>query len=411
MNSSSIVSTYKSIFSSKMLVIFLLGFSSGVPLALVGGTLQAWLASLKVDLTIIGAISLVGLPYTLKFLWAPFMDRYVPSFLGRRRGWIIITQIALILSLIGMSIHDPINSPVMIVVLAFLVAFSSASQDIVVDAYKTELLDKSEFGIGAATANLGYRLAMIFSGAFALILSDYVSWSAVYQVMAASMLVGIITTLFTNEMPLPLRSPKTLKEAVIEPFIDFFSRKKSNQLLWFIIFYKLDVVFALALMTPFMMEIGFTRAEIGAITKSFSLIMTLAGTFVGGIWLNRIGIKKSLWLFGVLQGISGLSFYFLAKMGHHYPMMVTAIIIENFCSGMGSAAYAAFLMSLCNSKFTATQFALLTSLMALARTVICVPAGWIATNVGWENYYLISILLMIPGLLLLTRFDAWMRKH
>ncbi len=393
-----------------MLVVLILGFSSGIPLALVGGTLQAWMASLKVDLTVIGVFSLVGLPYTLKFLWAPIMDRYVPPFLGRRRGWILISQIALILTLIGMSFCDPIQSPALLALLAFLVAFSSASQDIVIDAYKTELLDKSEYGVGAATANLGYRLAMLFSGAFALILSDHVSWQAVYLLMAGTMSVGVVTSLFAPESSATATIPKSLKEAIVDPFLDFFKRKKVLDLILFIIFYKMDVVVAIALMTPFMMDLGFTKTDIGAVTKGFGLIATLAGTFIGGVWLSRIGIKRSLWLFGILQGISGTCFYLLSKMGHNYPMMVTTIAAENFFSGMGNAAYAAFLMSLCNPKFTATQFALLTSLMALTRTLAGAPTGWLAKNFGWETYFIISILLMIPSLLLLTRFDAWMKR-
>jgi MFS transporter, PAT family, beta-lactamase induction signal transducer AmpG len=401
----------KVLMNRRMLVVFLLGFSSGIPLALVGGTLQAWMASLKIDLTLIGIFSLVGLPYTLKFLWAPIMDRYVPPFLGRRRGWIIVSQLALVFTLIGMAFCDPVQNTALLAMLAVFVAFSSASQDIVIDAYKTEILEKSEFGVGAATATLGYRLAMLFSGAVALILSDHMSWTSVYLFMAASIGIGIITTLLSEEPSASATVPKTLKEAVVAPFLEFFKRKKVVELLTFIIVYKMDVVVAVALMTPFMMELGFSRTDIGAVTKGFGLVATLVGTFVGGALLSRIGIKKSLWLFGILQGISGICFYLLAKMGHNYPMMVTAIAAENFFSGMGTAAYAAFLMSLCNPKFTATQFALLTSLMALTRTLAGAPTGWLAKSVGWETYFIISILLMIPGLLLLTRFDAWMKQE
>ena len=394
----------------RMLVVLLLGFSSGIPLALVGGTLQAWMASLKVDLTVIGVFSLVGLPYTLKFLWAPWMDRYVPPFLGRRRGWMMMSQLALMVALASMSFSDPVRAPGALAILALLVAFSSASQDIVVDAYKTELLHPSEFGMGAATANLGYRLAVLFSGAFALILSDRISWNAIYLIMSAFIGVGLVTSFFAPEPASSTATPKSMKEAIIDPFVDFFSRKKVLDLIAFIIVYKLDVVVAVALMTPFMMELGFTKTDIGAVTKGFGLIATLVGTFFGGAWLSRIGIKKSLWVFGILQGISGVCFYLLARIGYNYPMMVTTIAAENFFSGMGNAAYAAFLMSLCNPKFTATQFALLTSLMALTRTLAGAPTGWLAKSVGWEHYFLISILLMIPGLLLLTRYDEWMKR-
>jgi PAT family beta-lactamase induction signal transducer AmpG len=394
----------------RMLVVLFLGFSSGIPLALTGGTLQAWMASLHVDLALIGVFSLVGLPYTLKFLWAPMMDRYVPPFLGRRRGWMVMSQFALVIALVSMAFSDPVQSPLILAVFALLVAFASASQDIVVDAYKTELLDPTEFGMGAATANVGYRLALLFSGAFALILSDQISWRAIYLIMAASVGIGIATSFLAPEPLLSVKAPQSIREAMVDPWIDFFHRKKVVDLIAFIIFYKMDVVFAVALMTPFMMELGFTKTDIGAVTKGFGLVATLLGTFAGGAWLSRLGIKKSLWVFGILQGISGICFYLLAKVGHHYPMMIVTIAAENFFSGMGNAAYAAFIMSLCNPRFTATQFALLTSLMALTRTLAGAPTGWLAKSLGWDHYFLFSVLLMIPGLLLLTRFDEWMNR-
>ncbi len=393
-----------------MLIVLGLGFSSGIPISLAGGTLQAWMASLKVDLSLIGAFSLVGLPYTLKVLWAPLMDRYLPPFWARRRGWMVSSQVALIFCLLGMSFADPLQSPANLALLAVLVAFFSASQDIVVDAYRAELLEKKEFGVGAATANLGYRLAMIFSGAFALILSDHLAWPTVYRIMALTMGIGVLTTFFApKENPRANATrPHSLQEAVVDPFLDFFHKKKVASLIAFILLYKLDVVVAVALMTPFMMELGFTRTDIGAITKGFGILATLIGTFVGGLALTRIPMKRALGIFGVFQGVSGICFYLLAKLGLNYPMMIVTIAAENFFSGMGNAAYGAFLMTLCNPKFTATQFALLTSLMALTRTLAGAPTGWLAQTVGWETYFLISIALMIPGLVLLRHFDAWM---
>ncbi|MEO5970248.1 MAG: AmpG family muropeptide MFS transporter [Bdellovibrionia bacterium] len=396
------------VFSNRrMMTVFLLGFSSGVPLSLVGSTLQAWMVTQEVDLAVIGIFSLVGLPYTLKFFWAPALDRFIPPFLGRRRGWILIAQLALVLSISAMALFDPALSPGVIAALAVCVAFFSASQDIVVDAYKTEILVQSEYGIGAAVSNLGYRLAMLFSGAFALILADHLSWGQVYLCMAAAMSVGIIANIFSDEPPLKERSPRSLKEAVIEPLKEFFRRTGVIELVVFIVTYKLDVVMTLALMTAFMLELGFTKTEIGAVSKGFGLVATIVGTFVGGAWFMRLGMQRSLWIFGILQGISSICFIALAKVGHNYPMMVAAISSENFFSGMGNAAYSAFLMSLCNPKFTATQFALLTSLMALTRTLAGTPTGWLAKAVGWETYYIIALLLMIPSLLLLTRFKRW----
>ena len=401
---------FRAFMNTRMFVVLLLGFSSGLPLALTGGTLQAWMKSVNVDLTLIGIFSMVSIPYTLKFLWAPVMDRFIPPFLGRRRGWMALTQGALILTISAMAFCDPSQSPAALAVIAFLVAFSSASQDIVVDAYKTEILVSSEFGAGAAVANLGYRIAMLVSQAFALILADHLPWRVVYLLMAATMLVGLLTSFFAPEPKSSAKAPQSLKESVVEPFREFFQRKGAWELVSFIILYKLDVVVTLALMTAFMMDLGFTKTDIGAVSKGFGLVAVIVGTFVGGAWMSRIGIHRALWTFGILQGISGLSFYLLARLGHNYPMMVITIGCENFFSGMGNAAYAAFLMSLCNPKFTATQFALLTSLMALTRVIAGAPTGWLAKTVGWENYFIIAILLAIPGLLLLTRYKVWMRR-
>ncbi len=391
----------------KMLSVLLLGISSGTPLALAGSTLQAWMASEHVDLKLIGIFSLVQLPYSLKFLWAPFMDRYMPPFMGRRRGWIAVAQAWISVALVGMAFSHPAQSPGLMALLALLTAFGSASQDLVIDAYRTEVLQPIEFGTGSAIHILGYRIAMIFSGSVALILSDHLPWKIVYLIMAAAMGVGIVVSFFSPEPTVEGKLPKSLKEAVVEPFKEFLQRKGSVELLAFITVYKLDVVFAVALMTPFMMELGFTKTDIGAVNKGFGLVATILGTFAGGVWLSKLGIKKSLWTFGILQGISGLCFYFLALMGHNYPMMVTTIAAENFFSGMGNAAYSAFMMSLCNPKFTATQFALLTSLMALTRTLAGAPSGWMVTQVGWPTYFLFSIFLAAPGLLLLTRFNRW----
>lgn len=397
-------------YQKKWFVLLFLGFSSGVPLALTGSTLQAWLASEKVDLTVIGIFSAVGLPYSLKFLWSPFIDRYTLPFMGRRRGWIMIFQILLVLSILMMGALNPTHSPFGLALLAIIVAFFSASQDIVVDAYRTELLTLKDCGIGNAFFTLGYRVAMFFSGAIALMLADYFSWFKVYSIMAGSMLVGVLTHFFSFEDAQHQESPRSLREAVVAPLYDFFRRKNVVTLLSFMTLYKLDVVFAVALMTPFMLDLGFTKTEIGAVAKGFGLIATLLGVFVGGYGLSRFGIKKSLFSFGFLQGISGFSFFFLAKLGHHYPMMVVTISVENFFSGMGTAAYSAFMMSLCNPQYTATQFALLTSLMALSRNLIGIPTGFFAKHLGWENYFLLSIFFMIPGLVFLKKYDQWMKK-
>ncbi|MDA8122015.1 MAG: AmpG family muropeptide MFS transporter [Deltaproteobacteria bacterium] len=401
----------KSIFavfrSPRLFWVLLLGFSSGIPLALTGTTLQAWMATEKIDLAVIGVFSLVGLPYTAKYLWAPVMDRYVPPFLGRRRGWMIVTQFALVLAIAAMAFSDPAGATTLFAVLALLVAFASASQDIVVDAYRTEVLDPVELGPGAGVHILGYRIAMLTSGAIALILADRLPWKTVYLLMAGSLLVGVAASLLAPEPRLKQRPPATLKEAVVEPFVEFLSRRGAVGILLFIILYKLDVVMAMALNTPFLLELGFTKTDIGAVTKGVGMAATIVGTLVGGAVVARTGMKTSLWLFGILQSVSTLSFIALARLGHHYPMMVTAIGLENLCSGMGTAAYAAFLMSLCDKRFTATQYALLTSLMALTRVIIGAPTGYIAKTFGWEQYFVISALSAIPGLILLLRYRHW----
>jgi len=392
-----------------MAFILLMGFSSGLPLMLTGSTLQAWMKSENIDLAVIGLYSLVGLPYALKFLWAPFMDRYVPPFLGRRRGWMLICQLALVLTIALMALLSPKREPVMTALLAVAVAFFSASQDIVVDAYKPDLLSEKEFGFGAALSTMGYRIAILFSGALALVLADYFPWRTVYLLMAMAMGVGICSSFFAPE-PEKILSPRTMKDAIVLPFVEFFKRRGAVEVLIFIVLYKLDVVMATALTTPFMLELGFTKTDIGTVTKFFGFFASIAGTLVGGAWMMKLGLRKSLLYFGLAQGISNLSFMWLAHVGHNYSMMVSAIAIENFCSGMGLSAFAAFMMSLCDRRFTATQFALLTSLMALTRVVASAPTGFMVKAMGWESFFLFCTLLAAPGLLLLMRYNRWEQR-
>jgi PAT family beta-lactamase induction signal transducer AmpG len=390
----------------KWVCITLLGFSSGLPLALTGATLQAWMKTENVDLTTIGIFSLVALPYTLKFLWSPFLDRYRLPFLGRRRGWILLTQIALALGFAAMAVISPSRMPTVMAVAAFLVTFLAASQDIVIDAWRTDILETSEYGMGAAMTNVGYRIAMLTSGALALILADHVGFTFVYLVMAASMSVGAVATLMSPEREVT-RVPKTLKDAVILPFQEFFSRPGALEVLVFAVLYKLDAVLAQALTTPFQMEMGFSKTEIGAVAKTVGLVAVIAGTTLGGALMLRWEMRRSLWIFGWFQGVAGVSYVLLAHFGHNYPMMVTTNAAEYFCSGLGNAAYSAFLMSLCDKRYTATQFALLTSLMAFTRTVGAAPAGWLVLKLGWDTYYFITLFAGIPALLMLYRFPRW----
>ncbi len=402
----------KSIFqifvSRRMLVMLLLGFSAGIPYALTAGTLQAWLATENVDIKTIGLFALVGIPYNWKFVWAPFMDRFFPRFLGRRRGWMILTQLGLAGAIAGMALTNPSFNLTAMATLAVLVAFFSSSQDIVIDAYRTEVLKPEEYGAGAGVYIMGYRLAMLISGALALIMADHYSWKTVYLFMAATILVGVIGTLIGPE-PVTGKPPRSIREAVIAPLKEFLSRPGAIEVMVFILLYKLDSAVASALMTKFFLDIGFTKTDIGAVTKVFGLAATIVGTLIGGAMIPRLGMKRALILFGILQGATNLLFLFMARVGNERGALIATIAGENLAGGMGTAAYAAFLMSLCNQRFTATQYALLTSLMSVPAKIIAAPTGYLQAAVGWEQYFLISTLLAIPGLLMLTRYNRWQR--
>lgn len=392
--------------SWRMAVVLLTGFSSGLPYALTGMTLQVWMASEGINLTVIGIFAAVTLPYTLKFLWSPLMDRFVPPFLGRRRGWMIISQFALVAAIAGMAFTN-VSSMWVIAAMALLVAFFSASQDIAIDAYRTELLEPAELGPGASLYILGYRIGIICSGSLALILADQMSWQSVYLLMAGGMLVGIVTTLLSPEPAIDVKPPQTLKQAIVLPFMEFLGRGGAVEMLVFILIYKLDWAMVQQMMSPFMIATGFTKTDIGAVTQGLGIFATIAGTMIGGMVIVRAGIHHSLWVFGLVQGLAGMSFTLLALLGKNYPVMVTAIIVENICSGMATAAFAGFIMSLCDKRFTATQFALLTSLMALGRTLAGMLGGALAGLVGWPTYFVIATLVAIPGLLLLLRYRRW----
>lgn len=405
----------KSIFniftSFRMFTVMVLGFASGLPLGLTGGTLQAWMKTENIDITTIGLFSLVGLPYTLKFIWAPIMDRYVPPMFGRRRGWMFVTQLGLIMAIIALGFSDPTLTPQYVAFFAVCVAFFSASQDIAIDAYRTEVLHENELGAGAGVYIMGYRIAMIVSGALALIMADHFAWSTIYLIMAGCMGVGLLASIFGEEPETNQAAPKTLADAVYKPFAEFFKRVGAVEMLIFILIYKIDVAFAMALTTPFMLDLGFTKTDVGAVLKGVGLVATIGGTLMGGALLSKWGIKKSLWVFGIIQGLSGFMFFLLAKVGHSYPMMMAAICVENICSGLATAAFTAFMMNMCDKRFTATQFALLTSFMALTRIMVQTPSGFIAKNLGWEMYFIVSIVISIPGLLMLLRYDKWQQHQ
>jgi PAT family beta-lactamase induction signal transducer AmpG len=384
-----------------------LGFSSGLPLALTASTLQAWLVTEKVDLSIVGAFSLVGLPYALKVFWAPVMDRFSPPWLGRRRGWIVSIQILLAVAILCLGYCSPASFPALVGFAALITAFLSASQDIAIDAYRADVLRETELGPGAATAVVGYRSAILVSGALALILSDHVSWRTVYSLMAAVMLVNTFFTLAAPEPEIKVIPPKSLKDAVWGPLTAYFERSGAVEMLFFILIYKLGNVIAGAMTTPFLLDIGFSRSDVGMVNKVFGLTSTIVGTLVGGSIVSRIGINRSLWVFGFLQAVSSFSFTALALIGKSYPAMIAAIGIENICVGMGDAAFIAFMMSLCDKRFTATQYALLTSFMAVGRIVAGAPTGAVAQALGWPIFFSLSVLGAVPGIVLLARFAPW----
>ena len=397
----------------KMGILLLLGFSSGLPFYLTSKTLQAWMTTAHVDLATIGFFSLVTLPYSLKFVWAPVMDRYIPPFLGRRRGWVLITQILLLLAIAAMSLHDPQQGLRMLAVNAIAITFFSASQDISLDAYRTDVLNDREMGAGAAVFVMGYRIAMITTGALAFFLADRMPWQTVYLILSTLILIGVATTFFAPEPVLNDAPPKTLVEAVVLPFADFFQRVgilRAVLVLLFIVVYKYSDSLAGSMTTPFLLQAGFSQSEVGAVFLGVGVIATIAGVVAGGAVIGKFGINRSLWIFVVFQGLSNLTYYGLSLAGKNHAFMVSAIITENFGLGLVTAGMTAYLMSMCNKRFTATQFALLSSLMAASRDILVAPAGKIAESIGWPGFFLVTVARAIPPLLLLPLIAPWSRE-
>lgn len=394
----------------KMATLLVLGFSSGLPFYLTSKTLQAWMTTAKVDLATIGFFSLVTLPYSLKFVWAPLMDRYTPPFLGRRRGWVLITQIALMLVIAAMSLHDPRTGLKMLAINAIAIAFFSASQDISLDAYRTDVLDNREMGAGAAVFVLGYRIAMITTGALAFYLADRIAWPMVYVILSLLLIIGIVATFLAPEPVLNDAPPRSLAEAVVLPFADFFKRVgvlRALVVLLFIVAYKYSDSLAGSMTTPFLLQAGYTQTEVGAVFLGVGVIATIVGVLVAGATIGKLGINRSLWLFVIFQGLSNLTYYMLSLSEKNHALMVSAVITENFGLGLVTGAMTAYLMSMCNKRFTATQFALLSSLMAASRDILVAPAGKIAESAGWPGFFLITVAMALPPLILLPFIAPW----
>ncbi len=408
---SNIIKSYLSPYlEKKILISMVMGFVSGLPLLLTITLLQAWLTDENVSKSTIGLFALIGLPYSLKFLWAPIFDRYVISKLGRRRGWLLLSQVLLIISIYFLGTTSPSLDLYNVALLSLAVTFFSASQDIVIDAFRRESLLEKEQTLGASAYVLGYRVGALAAGAGGLILADIFSYSSVYSIMAVIMLMGVVTTLLASEPEVDV-TPKTLKEAIIDPFKEFFNRYAvgaSNNfspilILLFVLLYKVGDTMAHSLSTNFYLEIGFTKTEIGTIVKFFGLGATLLGAFIGGAVSMKIGLYKSLIYFGIFQLIATLGFTLLYYSGDNVLVLITVISMENFAAGMGYTAYLAFIAHMTSKEFTATQFALMTALMSLPRTFLSGTSGYLVELMNWDLYFIFCSLIAIPALIILKK--------
>ncbi|SAI22645.1 integral membrane signal transducer protein [Bordetella ansorpii] len=390
--------------SRRVAPLLALGFASGLPLALTSGTLQAWATVENISLQQIGFLTLVGSAYTLKFLWAPLIDRYAPPFLGRRRGWILVTQLLLAVSIMGMGLMSPSSALMPLALLAVFVALLSATQDIAFDAYCTDVLRKEERGAGAAVKVLGYRVAMLVSAGLALILADsWLGWGNTYLLMGGLMLACVLATLWAPEPEAPVSAPRSLAVAVVEPLRDFFGRRGAMGMLLLIVLYKLGDAFAGALSTTFLIRgAGFSPTEVGEINKVMGLAATIIGALAGGSLMSRWGLYRSLLAFGLLQAVSNLGYWLIAVSPRSLWLMGAAVGVENLCGGLGTAAFVGLLMAMCKQQFSATQFALLSALSAVGRTYLAGPlTPWLVKSMGWPGFFLVTVAIALPGLVLL----------
>ena len=391
----------KKILNWRMFVATLMGFSAGLPLLLTGSLLQAWMVKEQIDLKTIGLFALVGLPYTLKFLWAPIFDRFSLPFLGRRKGWLIVSQVLVTFAIILLACSNPTKHPILLACSALILTFFSASQDIIIDAYRREAIVDEELGLAASLYVNGYRIGMLLASGGGLILSAYMSFKMVYLLMACFMLIGIVTTIFAPNTNTAHLQAKSFEEAVIKPFSSFFSRQDALWVLLFMLLYKVGDSMASQMTMPFYLAMGFDAIDIGIIVKLYGFWATIIGGLIGGILMIRWGIFKSLVLFGLLQGLSTACFIFLLS---HQNLNVLAAIIsfENISSGMGTTAFIAFMASITDKHYTATQYALLTSLMGVPRVFLAAPTGYMVEQLGWFNFYLFCASIAIFALFLIT---------
>jgi len=390
------------------LSVVLLGFASGLPLFLTGSTLKAWMTTEGLNLKTIGIFSVVTLPYSLKVFWAPLLDRFSIHALGRRRGWMLVTQICMCGALALIALQKPKESLFLIAFLAVSLAFTSATFDIAVDAWRAEVLPQKMLGLGTSVHIAMYRVAMLASGGGAMIVAQYAGWRTTYFLMAALTLLGIIGTILAANTDIVIKAPRSLSEAIVEPLMDILRRPGVYGLMSFAVLYKLGDWLAESMTMPFLLRgVGFTLAEVGTVQKTTAMAAIILGGLIGGVILTKVSLKKALFGFGLLQAASILGFWTMTIFGRNLAMLVAANALENLAFGMGSSAFAALLMGSCNKTYTGTQYALFTSLMALPRTVFAGATGFLAAKVGWYWYFLICAGAAVPGLLLLLSYDRW----
>jgi MFS transporter, PAT family, beta-lactamase induction signal transducer AmpG len=400
-----------------MLICILTGFASGLPLYLLLNLVPAWLRTEGLSLRAIGAFALIQFPYTWKFLWAPLLDRYgILPWLGRRRSWMLVSQIGLIASIAWLGQLSPVEHLALVVTLTAVLAFLSATQDIAIDAFRREILPDAELGLGNAIHVNAYRIAGLVPGSISLILADRLPWDQVFIITALFMLPGLAMTLMVREPAAAAGSPRTLRDAVVEPFREFFGRhgvRSALLVLCFLFLYKLGDSLCTALATPFYLDMGYSKTDIGIVAKNAGLWPMVIGGILGGLWMVKIGINRALWLFGVVQLVTILGFVWLAWLGPapsdaaRLVILATVITGEALGAGLGTTAFVAFMARSTNPAYTATQFALFTSLMAMPRTFINASAGWLVERMGWFDFFWVCFLLAIPGMLLLFRVAPW----
>ncbi|MFK4440502.1 PAT family beta-lactamase induction signal transducer AmpG [Caballeronia udeis] len=405
---------WRAFLNKRMLICVFIGFTSGLPLFTLVYLVQAWLRTEGVNLKEIGLFALIQFPYTWKFIWAPLMDRYVPRLPGwrpgRRRGWMIVTQLLVAMAIGALGFISPKDQIWTVAALTALVAFFGASQDIAIDAYRRELLADTEQGLGNAVFVNAYKIAALIPGSLGLILADHLPWSTVFLVTAAFMLPGMVLTLVVKEPEIHGTPPKNLRDAIIQPFREFIARdgwRTALLILGFIFLYKLGDTMATTLSTSFFLDIGFNKTQIGVIAKTVAFWASLAGGIVGGVWLVKIGIARGLWIFGALQIVSTLGFAWLAKIGPSAVALAALYGFETFATGLTMAAFVAYIASTTDPRYTATQFALFTSLASVPRTLASASSGFVVAQTGWFEYFMICAALSIPGMLLLPKIAPW----